>query len=156
MLKDKFTIRVAEPADALTIIDFNRRMARETENKDLPLEIITNGVNAVFADVQKGFYVVAETIENKEIVGSLLITFEWSDWRNAWFWWIQSVYVRADFRGRGVYRTLYEWVEIKSQAEKVCGIRLYVERENSVAQKVYQRLGMNETVYQMYEAIFEK
>lgn len=149
-------IRLAEPADALAIINFNQKMARETENKELPLETITAGVNAVFGDQQKGFYVVAET-ELKEIVGCLMITFEWSDWRNNWFWWIQSVYVRADRRGQGVYRKLYEWVKTESARKGgVCGIRLYVEKENLKAQQVYEKLEMEETHYLMYETVFEK
>lgn len=147
-------IRLAEPADALAIVDFNQRMARETENKELPSEIITVGVNAVFSDQQKGFYVVAET-EFKEIVGCLMITFEWSDWRGQWFWWIQSVYVRTDMRGQGAYRKLYEWVKAESTRKgDVCGIRLYVEKENLKAQQVYKKLGMEETHYLMYETAF--
>ncbi|MEP6925439.1 MAG: GNAT family N-acetyltransferase [Pyrinomonadaceae bacterium] len=149
------SIRLAEPNDALAIIDFNQRMAQETENKELPLEIITNGVTAVFADSNKGFYVVGET-SVQEIVGCLMITFEWSDWRAGWFWWIQSVYVRSDFRGQGVYKKLYEWVTAQATAKgNVCGIRLYVEKDNMVAQKVYEKLDMEETHYLMYEAIFE-
>lgn len=144
-------IRLAEPSDALSIVDFNQRMARETENKELPTEIIAAGVAAVFADREKGFYVVAENAA-KEVTGCLMITFEWSDWRNNWFWWIQSVYVRADARGQGVYKQLYDWVKAEARAKgNVCGIRLYVEKENAVAQKVYARLGMDETVYLMYE-----
>lgn len=154
----EIVIRLAEPSDALAIVDFNQRMAEETENKRLPTEIITAGVESIFADLNghKGFYAVAETRE-KEIVGCLLVTFEWSDWRDSWFWWIQSVYVRADFRGRGVYRKLYDWVKTEAKTRKnVCGIRLYVEKENRVAQNVYQKLGMEETHYLMYETIFEQ
>lgn len=145
-------IRLAEPADALAIVDFNQRMAQETEGKTLPIETITAGVNAVFADKQKGFYLVAEA--DKEVVGCLLITFEWSDWRDGWFWWIQSVYIRKDSRGQGIYRHLYDWV--KTEAAKrgnVRGFRLYVEKENTVAQVVYRNLGMEETVYKMFEEI---
>ena len=145
-------IRFAEPADALAIINFNQQMARETENKILPLETITAGVEAVFGDANKGFYVVAET-DLTEIAACLLVTFEWSDWRAKWFWWIQSVYVRQDFRGHGVYAQMYDWVKQKAQEKgDVCGFRLYVERENTTAQRVYERLGMSETVYKMYEA----
>lgn len=151
MNKEIFT-RLAEPSDAPVIIEFNQRMAEETEGKRLATEILSAGVTAVFADRQRGFYVVAEN-EFKEVVGCLLITFEWSDWRNAWFWWIQSVYVRADYRGKGVYRKLY--VRVKEMARenetRVCGFRLYVEKENANAQKVYEKLGMEECVYLMYE-----
>jgi ribosomal protein S18 acetylase RimI-like enzyme len=153
--KARMRIRFAERLDAPVIIEFNRRMARETENKELPLDVISAGVNSIFEDAQKGFYVVAEDYLG-EVVGCLLITFEWSDWRNGWFWWIQSVYVRADARGRGVYRKLYEWVLTESnRARNVCGIRLYVEKENHAAQAVYQKLGMTETDYLMYETIFK-
>ena len=82
-----------------------------------------------------------------------MITFEWSDWRNSWFWWIQSVYISPEFRGKGVYRQLYEFVVNKAQAQgDVCGFRLYVERENTRAQKVYEKLGMETSHYLMFEA----
>lgn len=144
-------VRLAEPSDAPIIIEFNQRMAEETENKRLAPEIISAGVTSVFADRQRGFYLVAEN-EQKEVVGCLLVTFEWSDWRNAWFWWIQSVYVRADFRGTGVYRKLYTWIKEEARTKgDICGFRLYVEKENTTAQRVYERLGMNECHYLMYE-----
>jgi GNAT superfamily N-acetyltransferase len=150
--KTEINVRLAEPADVLSIVDFNQQMAQETEHKTLPAEVLTAGVNAVFGNSQRGFYVVAET-ETKDIVGCLLVTFEWSDWRNGWFWWIQSVYVRRDFRGKGVYRKLYEWVKTEARNKEIRGFRLYVEKENSVAQKVYERLGMSETYYLMYEEV---
>ena len=146
-------VRFAEPADVLAIVDFNQRMALETEDKLLPAEMISAGVAAVFADAQqhKGFYLVAET-EIKEIVGSLLITFEWSDWRDGWIWWIQSVYVSETQRGAGVYRKMYDWAKSQACARgDVRGFRLYVEKENANAQAVYEKLGMRETVYKMYE-----
>lgn len=98
-MEQEIRVRAAEPSDAPIIVEFNQRMAEETEGKRLATEILSAGVAAVFADKQRGFYVVAEN-EFKEVVGCLLITFEWSDWRNALFWWIQSVYVRADYRGK--------------------------------------------------------
>lgn len=148
----RINVRRAEPSDAPVIAEFNQRMAEETEGKRLRTEILTAGVAAVFGDKNRGFYVVAEN-DFKEVVGCLLITFEWSDWRNSWFWWIQSVYVRADFRGTGVYRSLYKRVKemAAENAEPVCGFRLYVEKENHLAQKVYEKLGMEECVYLMYE-----
>lgn len=154
-MNDAILIRLAEPSDALAIIDFNQRMAQETEEKTLPTEIISAGVSAVFADAQcqKGFYVVAET-DMKEVVGCLLVTFEWSDWRNGWFWWIQSVYIRQEFRGQGIYKRLYEWVKAEAkQRGGICGFRLYVEKENTVAQVVYRNLGMEETGYKMFEEL---
>jgi GNAT superfamily N-acetyltransferase len=151
-MNNEIYTRLAEPADLPVIVEFNQRMAEETEGKRLSSETLTNGVAAVFADRQRGFYVVAENAA-KEVVGCLLITFEWSDWRNALFWWIQSVYVRADFRGTGVYRRLYESVKAMALENEmpVCGFRLYVEKENRAAQQVYEKLGMEETVYKMYE-----
>jgi ribosomal protein S18 acetylase RimI-like enzyme len=151
-MQNEIRVRHAEPSDAPIIVEFNQRMAEETEGKRLKTEILSAGVVAVFADKQRGFYVVAET-EFKEVVGCLMVTNEWSDWRNALFWWIQSVYVRADYRGTGVYRKLYERIKEMAAANEtpVCGIRLYVEKENEVAQKVYEKLGMEECVYKMYE-----
>lgn len=147
----EINVRRAEPADVLIIAEFNQQMAEETEGKRLSSEVLTAGVNAVFADSNKGFYVVAEN-DLKEVVGCLLVTFEWSDWRNGWFWWIQSVYTRADFRGKGVYRRLYDWVKNEAREKgDVRGFRLYVEKENEGAQKVYEKLGMEECVYFMYE-----
>lgn len=143
-------IRKAKIEDIATIAGFNQAMARETEGRELSFEKLQNGVAAVFGDPSKGFYLVAES-ENG-IVACLLVTSEWSDWRNGWFWWIQSVYVRPEDRGRGVYSSMYRFV--KSLAEKesdVCGFRLYVEMENVTAQKVYERLGMQKTHYFMYE-----
>ncbi len=145
-------IRIAEANDAASLVEFNQAMALETEGKSLDAETLKSGVEAVFADEKKGFYVVAES-ENR-IVGGLMITFEWSDWRNKWFWWIQSVYILPDFRGRSIYRLLYEFVKEKA-AERgdVCGFRLYVERENVNAQKVYEKMEMNSSHYLMYEAM---
>ena len=95
--------------------------------------------------------------ENKQIIGGLMITFEWSDWRDAWFWWIQSVYIMPDFRGQGIYRLLYEFVkEFAAKSENVCGFRLYVEKENLSAQKVYEKLGMDQSHYLMYEESIKK
>ncbi len=143
-------IRIANPADADSLVEFNQAMALETEGKRLDPQILKSGVTAVFQDDRKGFYAVAEN--DGKIVGGLMITFEWSDWRNAWFWWIQSVYITPELRGQGVYRRLYEFVinEAETQGD-VCGFRLYVEKENTRAQKVYEKLGMETSHYLMYE-----
>ena len=143
-------IRLAVTTDIDALVGFNKAMALETEDKVLDASVLRPGVAAVFEDPNKGFYVVAEV--DTTIVGGLLITFEWSDWRNKWFWWIQSVYVLPEHRGRSVYRHLYEFV--KSLADKrgdVCGFRLYVERENERAQRVYEKLGMRQSHYVAYE-----
>ena len=143
-------IRIATLNDAPLLVDFNQEMALETEGKQLDAVTLTEGVRAVFSDPNKGFYVVAE--DDGALVGGLLVTFEWSDWRNRWFWWIQSVYIVPEARGRGVYRQLYE--HVKNAAAKhanVCGFRLYVERENVRAQRVYEKVGMENSIYYMYE-----
>lgn len=143
-------IRLANSADAAALVEFNQAMALETEGKKLEPNILQSGVEAVFSDEKKGFYVVAE--DEGRIVGGLMITFEWSDWRNGWFWWIQSVYILPDYRGRGIYRLLYEFVKNEAvKTNNVCGFRLYVEKENTNAQKVYEKLGMESSHYLMYE-----
>ena len=143
-------IRFAQKEDAPALVEFNQAMALETEGKRLDAQILTSGVEAVFDDEKKGFYVVAES-ENK-IIGGLMITFEWSDWRNNWFWWIQSVYILPEGRGRKIYSRLYDFVKEKArEAGDVCGIRLYVEKENTHAQKVYEKVGMDASHYLMYE-----
>ncbi|RMH33122.1 MAG: GNAT family N-acetyltransferase [Acidobacteria bacterium] len=143
-------IRLAEENDASALVNFNQAMAMETEGKSLSTETLTKGVKAVFQDANKGFYVVAE--DEGKVVGCLMITFEWSDWRNGWFWWIQSVYVMPEYRGKGVYRQLYEFVKEKAKKTgSICGFRLYVDRENKIAQQVYKKLGMEESNYIMFE-----
>lgn len=146
-------IRSAQKTDAAALVDFNQAMALETEGKNLAPETLTRGVEAVFSDEKKGFYVVAE--DEGRIIGGLMVTFEWSDWRSGWFWWIQSVYILPEARGRGIYRRLYEYVKAEAARaeENVCGFRLYVEKENDAAQKVYEKLGMTASHYLMYEEI---
>jgi ribosomal protein S18 acetylase RimI-like enzyme len=120
----------------------------------LAVETLTAGVRNLLRNDQYGFYVVAEAADSagrKEVVGSLMVTYEWSDWRDAVFWWIQSVYVAPESRRRGIYRRLYEFVKDLAAQQNVCGFRLYVERENVAAQRTYERLGMTEAHYKMYE-----
>jgi len=143
-------IRRAQKEDIDALIGFNVAMALETEGKNLPTGTLRKGVEALFDDPKKGFYLVAE--EDGPPVGGLMVTFEWSDWRNAWFWWIQSVYIMPEARGKHIYSQLYEFVKVEAKAAgNVCGFRLYVEKENAHAQRVYQKLGMEETYYLMYE-----
>ncbi|PQJ34633.1 GNAT family N-acetyltransferase [Salinibacter sp. 10B] len=149
-MADKIIIRRATREDADTIAHFNRQMAEETEGKSLDRETVRNGVQALFADPSRGFYLVA--VRDERIVGSLMITTEWSDWRNGTFWWIQSVYVRPEARRSGVYRALHRAVRRQARdVEEVCGLRLYVERGNEAARETYEAMGMTETSYRMYE-----
>jgi ribosomal protein S18 acetylase RimI-like enzyme len=146
------TIRKAERRDAADIARFNSAMALETEGKVLLPERVNPGVVRLLDDPSLGFYVVAE--QAGSVVGSLMITNEWSDWRNGLFWWIQSVYVEADWRRRGVYRRMYDRIRELAQADPaICGFRLYVEKENAVAQRTYAGLGMEPTDYLMYEEL---
>ncbi len=143
-------IRVGERKDAATIADFNRRMAWETEHKVLVGPTVSRGVARVFEDPTKGFYLVAETAG--EVVGQLMVTFEWSDWRDGWFWWIQSVYVREDCRRQGLFRRLMTAVIDRAKdAGDVVGIRLYVERDNEKALATYRGLGMHDAGYAVQE-----
>ena len=146
-------IRRATPTDVETLVSFNAAMARETEDKDLDLESLRAGINALLTDQALGFYLVAEI--DGQAVGQLMITTEWSDWRNAHFWWLQSLYVLPDYRRQGVFRHLYSYIEAEaSRAGNVCGLRLYVERTNRRAQQVYVNLGMELSHYDMYEVEF--
>jgi ribosomal protein S18 acetylase RimI-like enzyme len=145
-------IRRARPEDAAVIVEFNRRLAFETEGKELDLKVLRAGVAAALADPSRAWYFLAE--EEGQVLGQLMITFEWSDWRNGPIWWIQSVYVREDARRKGVFRDLYEHVVAEARRETgVAGIRLYVENENKVAQKTYERLGMESAGYIVMERI---
>jgi ribosomal protein S18 acetylase RimI-like enzyme len=152
-MKHQITIRNAAVEDADKIIQFNMSMARETEDKQLDEKVLTSGVNAVFDDPNRGFYLVAEV--NGKVVASLMVTTEWSEWRNGVFWWIQSVYVEPLFRRRGIFRALYaEARQRAASTEQVCGCRLYVEQDNTTAQATYAQLGFKETNYKLYEEIF--
>ena len=146
-------VRPALQIDAEYIRGFNIAMALETEGKPLDSETVYGGVRAVLSRNDLGFYVVAE--HRDKPVGQLLITYEWSDWRNAHFWWMQSVYVDPGFRRQGVYRSLDR--QVKDEALNlpgVCGLRLHVDRDNLVAQAVYARLEMQHSNYDMYEIDF--
>jgi len=145
-------IRHARLADAAVIAGFNAAMARETEHLELDPARLEAGVRAVLSDASKGFYVVAEA--GGRIIGQAMITYEWSDWRNAAFWWIQSVYVDPEFRGQGVFRQLYEFLFEEARRAGACGVRLYVERQNARARGAYERLGMRRADYELYEVDF--
>ena len=146
-------IRRATPADADTIANHNAAIARETENLELDRQRLRLGVEAVLRDPAKGFYTVAEV--DGQVVGQMMVTFEWSDWRNATFWWLQSVYVQPEYRRQGIYRRLYQHVLDEAKARKdICGVRLYVSKENVAAQQVYERLGLKKGLYDMRELDF--
>ncbi|QEL15156.1 GNAT family N-acetyltransferase [Limnoglobus roseus] len=144
------TIRPANLADAAVIAEYNRRLAWESEHVRLDEAVLLAGVTAGLEDPHKGFYTVAE--RGGEVVGQTLVTFEWSDWRNGWFWWIQSVYVREDARRGGVFRALYQHVQERATADPtVIGLRLYVEADNARAKQTYRSLGMTDTSYGLLE-----
>lgn len=146
-----YTTRSAVPDDAETIALYNQAMAKETEGKALGLNILRPGVQRVFDEPAHGRYLVAEAGKG-QVVGCLLITYEWSDWRNAQIWWIQSVYVHPEHRRQGIFKQLYNAVrELGEQAGGVCGYRLYVERDNAKAQQAYEGLGMQQAAYLFYE-----
>jgi GNAT superfamily N-acetyltransferase len=147
------TVRPPTPADVPVLVEYNRRLARETESKELDPATLAAGVAAAIADPKrKGPYFLA--CDGEDVVGQMQITYEWSDWRNGWFWWVQGVYVRADFRGRGVFRTLYEHARRQARAAgDVIGLRLYVERDNRAAQATYRRLGMEMLSYDLMEEL---
>lgn len=145
-------IRKAQPRDADAIAAFNSAMALETEGRALLPERIGAGVRRLLGDPGLGFYAVAE--HDGRVIGCLMVTNEWSDWRNGLFWWIQSVYVEAAWRRRGVYRRLYAFVrELAATEPGICGFRLYVEQDNEAAQRTYGALGMARTDYLLYEEL---
>ena len=149
----EITVRVAEPADAEFLVRGNAAMALETEGISLDLDRLRDGVHAVFEKPSRGVYYVAEVDGRR--AGMMMVTYEWSDWRNGDFWWIQSVYVEKEYRGQGVFTALYRNVESLAQTNSgVVGLRLYVEHENGRAQATYERVGMAKTVYEMFEVDF--
>jgi GNAT superfamily N-acetyltransferase len=146
-------IRDATLADLETIVEFNHRLALESENKTLPREILTAGVAAGLADAAKARYFIA--VVNDVLAGQLMLTREWSDWRNGDIWWIQSVYVLPEARRGGVFRALFTHVEQLAKCSPgVVGLRLYVEEHNDVAQRVYASLGMKPAGYHVLETIW--
>lgn len=144
------SIRRAASADAEVVTEFNRLLALESEGKELDLSLLRPGVAAALANPDRAWYFVCE--EDGRVLGQTMLTFEWSDWRNGWIWWIQSVYVRSEARRRGVFRSLFEHIRTTAaQTPGVVGIRLYVEHENTGAQATYRRLGLDVTGYLVME-----
>lgn len=167
----RYTVRVAAIEDAEVIVEFNRAMARETESRELDPGVLRAGVESLLADPARGCYFIAEERPGPggggegvtdraggagapRAVGQLMITHEWSDWRNGDAWWIQSVYVVPEHRRRGVYRLLHEQVREMGKKRGAVGLRLYVDRENRAAQATYRRLGMAESRYVMFEEMW--
>jgi RimJ/RimL family protein N-acetyltransferase len=144
------SIRKSRPEDLSAIVDFQQRLALESENFHLDATIVTKGINAMFADPSKGTYFIAEV--DGEIAGCHSITYEWSDWRNGMVWWIQSVYVVEKHRKNGVFKAMFENLKtlIKNDPN-LAGLRLYVDKTNKRAQKVYEAMGMNGEHYSVFE-----
>ena len=148
-------IRPAASTDVESLVALNMALADETEQKQLTRQTVCLGVQSLLENPDLGYYLVAAC--DGEVVACAMVSYEWSDWRNGRFWWIQSVYVRASFRRQGIFRRLYQ--HIQSTAEQrpdVCGLRLYVEQENTTAQSTYRSLGMRPAPYQMYETEFNR
>jgi len=144
-------------SDTAVVAEFNSRMAWETEKRQLEPNRVREGVAVLLGDPAKGTYFLAES-ENagtKTVVGQVLITYEWSDWRNGNFWWIQSVYVAEEFRGRGAFQSLFDHIHKMARERKdVCGLRLYMEAHNDTARRTYERLGLKRTDYELFEIDF--
>jgi ribosomal protein S18 acetylase RimI-like enzyme len=144
------TIREAIDSDLPHIIDFQLKMALETENITLEISTLARGIHQLFKDPSKGRYYVA--VNNSDVIGCLMTTYEWSDWRCGTVLWVQSVYVSSVHRGMGVYKKLYEHIQQMVMMDpELRGIRLYVDKTNKAAKEVYQKLGMNGEHYQLYE-----
>lgn len=148
-------VRPASAADTEVLVAFNRAMAAESEARDLDVGTLTRGVTYLLAHPTEGFYLVAE--RGGDVAGSLMVTYEWSDWRCGRFWWIQSVYVTPAQRRQGVYRRMHDAVRHRALEDpQSCGLRLYVERDNSGAMATYRALGMAETHYRLFEETFQR
>jgi len=150
MLPTELIVSKAITNDAQILAQFNIAMARETEGLKLDLPTVLAGVHGVLEETAHGFYLVARLAG--EVVGALLITYEWSDWRNGVIWWIQSVYVFPEYRKQGVFRTLFKHIENLARADpQVKALRLYVMQNNNTGQRVYHNLGMNDSGYIVFE-----
>jgi ribosomal protein S18 acetylase RimI-like enzyme len=145
-------IREADLDDTQRIVLFNQAMARETEGRELDRKTLTKGVESLLKNPSGGRYFVV--VKGEEVVGQVMVTTEWSDWRNGQVWWLQNVYVSKRHRREGVYRLLHEHVRETARSEKVIGIRLYVERDNLPAQETYQALGMERSQYLMFQEMW--
>jgi len=153
MTDKELTIRRASAADINHIVAFQLNMAEETEGKVLDAEVVEKGVGELLQQPNKGRYFLADF--GGRVVGNLLIKYEWSDWRNASFWWIHGVYIEPTSRRQGVYSAMHNHIMRLAKSDRaVCGVRLYVDRDNKAAQSTYNRLGMSKSRYDMYEVAF--
>lgn len=149
MTNNSFEIINATAEETEAIVQFQMAMAQESEGTSLDLERLRNGVSKAMEDPAKGEYLVAKS--NGKTIASLMLTKEWSDWNAQWYLWVQSVYVLPEFRRQGVYKTMYEKVKTIAKEQNISQVRLYVDTTNYPAQQTYQRLGMKQTHYLMYE-----
>lgn len=150
-----WSIRRGLPGDLAAVVDFNLALARETEGRELEPARLAAGVAAALADASKGAYWLADA--SGRVVGQLMVTLEWSDWRDGWFWWLQSVYVEPAWRGKGVFRSLARFVEAEARSRReVCGLRLYMEPHNDRARSAYTRLGWQPAGYELFEIDFTR
>ncbi len=148
-------LRPADASDIELLVEFNQAHAAEVEDKGLDAQVLRKGIAHLMDEPRDGFYLIADVLSDSDkgsvAAGTLMVTTEWSDWRNAQFWWIQSVYVRPQYRRNGVYSALHNEVAARARAANACGLRLYVEKDNSGAQATYRNHGMDETYYLMFE-----
>lgn len=154
---EHLTVRRARPDDASAIVSFSAAMALETEGRHLDRTRLREGTITVLESSAHGYFMVAELTHHDEVqlAGQLMVTYEWSDWRNAAFWWIQSVYVDPKWRRRGIFRRMHQTVIQEARVRPdVCGVRLYVDKDNPIAQAAYERLGLIRSAYQIYESDF--
>lgn len=146
-------MRLARPGDGARIVEWNLRLAEESEGLTLDAKTLARGVERVLADTDRGTYRIAEL--DGEPVGCLLVTHEWSDWRDGWWWWVQSVYVEPAARGRGIYDALHAAVIFAARERgDVVGLRLYVDKDNARAKRTYRRVGMDPSHYEVFEQPF--
>ncbi|HEY6288735.1 MAG TPA: N-acetyltransferase [Nitrospiraceae bacterium] len=154
---DHLNVRFARPEDAATIVSFSAAMALETEGRRLDLDRLYDGTIALLESPDRGFFMVAELeqADDRRLLGQLMITYEWSDWRNGAFWWIQSVYVDPAWRRQSIFRRMHETVMATAKTSpNVCGVRLYVEENNGAAQAVYRKVGLTPSSYAIFETDF--
>lgn len=154
---DSVKVRMASRGDLDVLVNFSAAMAMETEGRQLDRDRLQRGIQSVLESTERGFYLVSERqdLDSRPVVGQLLVTYEWSDWRNATFWWIQSVYVHTTWRRQGVYRQMHRHVLNMARARQdVCGVRLYVEEHNETAQRVYRQVGLMPSGYLIFEEDF--